>query len=348
MPTGPLTIYNTLSVSDVIYDKAGNSDNWNNTYTAVSPNSGNWNSVYSSVCALSTSWSYDAGTLVQSNSANWDSVFATVSTLSASWEGSADIIPTVTNYLSTNNVLLSSVTVAGKLSATTNLTRAGVNIGYLPASGPANLVTGDIFISNGEFYWRDSASTKRALRADEQVININCTVSGPDALTISKNSSPGGCLTINNTTVYGHSLRINDEVSDTTPFIVSSDGSVGINTPTPNERLTVVGNISSTGSITASASNIPVNVSDLSVNKVFTNADTNKIFHFDTTSGALTASLPGVLTDGFNVAIMNTGTNYLHISSNIQYNAVGDKLIDRYSGAYVYKSNSQIFAVGGV
>ena len=56
-------------------------------------------------------------TNVQSNSANWNGVFATVSTLSASWEESADILPTVTNYLSTNNVLLSSATILNTLSA---------------------------------------------------------------------------------------------------------------------------------------------------------------------------------------------------------------------------------------
>ncbi len=102
------------------------------------------------------------------------------------------------------------------------------------------------------------------------------------------------------------------------------------------------------GTITADQSIIPVTVTNISADKTFTDTDTNKVFHFDTTSSALTAFFPGILTNGFNAAIMNTGTNYLHISSNIQYNAVGDKIIDRYSGAYVYKSNSNIFAVGGV
>jgi len=177
MASGPLTIYNSLSVADIIYDKAGNSSNWN--------------TVYSTVCALS-----------------------------ATWEESAEILPTVTNYLSTNNVLLSSATITD--------------------------------------------------------------------------------------------------------------------------------NISARGTVTASQSIVPVTVTNLNVNRLFTDTDTNKVFHFDTTSGALTASFPGALTDGFNAAIMNTGTNYLYISSNIQYNAVGNKLIDRYSGAYVYKSSSNIFAVGGV
>jgi hypothetical protein len=102
------------------------------------------------------------------------------------------------------------------------------------------------------------------------------------------------------------------------------------------------------GTITADQSIIPVTVTNISINRTFTDTDTNKVFHFDTTSAPLTASFPGTLTDGFNAAIMNTGTNFLYISSNIQYNAVGNKLNDRYSGAYVYKSNSNIFAVGGV
>jgi hypothetical protein len=56
-------------------------------------------------------------TTVNANSANWNSVFATVYTLSASWEESAEILPTVTNYLSTNNILLSSATILDTLSA---------------------------------------------------------------------------------------------------------------------------------------------------------------------------------------------------------------------------------------
>jgi hypothetical protein len=52
-----------------------------------------------------------------SNSRNWDSTYSTVSALSALWEESADIVPTVTNYLSTNNVILSSATILDTLSA---------------------------------------------------------------------------------------------------------------------------------------------------------------------------------------------------------------------------------------
>ena len=46
----------------------------------------------------------------------WRSVWTTVSANSASWEESADILPTVTNYLSTNNVLMLSASIMGSLS----------------------------------------------------------------------------------------------------------------------------------------------------------------------------------------------------------------------------------------
>jgi hypothetical protein len=71
-PNERLTVSGNISSSNVIHDRAGNSNNWN--------------SVYNNVNALSSSW-----------------------------EESADIIPTVTNYLSTNNVLLSSIDVTDRV-----------------------------------------------------------------------------------------------------------------------------------------------------------------------------------------------------------------------------------------
>jgi hypothetical protein len=49
------------------------------------------------------------------NSSLWNSAYTTVQSNSASWEESADILPTVTNYLSTNNVLMSEATITNNL-----------------------------------------------------------------------------------------------------------------------------------------------------------------------------------------------------------------------------------------
>jgi hypothetical protein len=59
-------------------------------------------------------------TPVLNNIQLWDSVYTTVVNNSASWEDSSDILPTTINYLSTNRVTISSVTVLNSLT-TTNL-----------------------------------------------------------------------------------------------------------------------------------------------------------------------------------------------------------------------------------
>ena len=66
-----------------------------------------------------------ASNLYQDLTGNWQSTFITVSSLSALWEETADIIPTVTNYLSTNNVLISALTVTNSFSGINSLTITG-------------------------------------------------------------------------------------------------------------------------------------------------------------------------------------------------------------------------------
>lgn len=77
--------------------------------TLVRANSANWDSVYSTVQTNSaTTWNYQ-GTDLKNLSANWESTYSTVSSLSSGW--------LTTNYLSTNNVLLSGLTVTTTISA---------------------------------------------------------------------------------------------------------------------------------------------------------------------------------------------------------------------------------------
>jgi hypothetical protein len=77
--------------------------------TLVRNNSANWDSVYSTVQTNSaTNWNYQ-GTDLKNLSANWESTYSTVSSLSSGW--------LTTNYLSTNNILLSGLTVTTTISA---------------------------------------------------------------------------------------------------------------------------------------------------------------------------------------------------------------------------------------
>jgi len=90
-----------------------------------------WNSVYTTVSAYSASWGIGTGnvvnlTLIAAASALWNSTYTTVKSLSNSWEESAEIVPTVTNYLSTNNVRILSATITDRLSANMIVSRRGI------------------------------------------------------------------------------------------------------------------------------------------------------------------------------------------------------------------------------
>ena len=133
--------------------------------------------------------------------------------------------------------------------------------------------------------------------------------------------------------------------------IDTQNSRVGIGTQSPGARLTVQGAISSNNLITAQNITVvdnlstSVHITDLTTSKTFLNTDTCRIFHFDTTSQPLCAVFPPNLPDGFNIAVMNTGTNNLVLSAAQLY-SIGTTISTRYGGAFIYKDNNQLFAVG--
>lgn len=94
-----------------------------------------------------------------------------------------------------------------------------------------------------------------------------------------------------------------------------------------------------------SVSSFPLNVEFFTESKTFTDTDTNKVFHFDTTTESLCAIFPDSLSNGFNVALMNVGTNTIVLSSN-SLKAYGNIVTAQYGGAFVYKKDTDFFAVG--
>ena len=79
------------------------------------------------------------------NSNQWNSAFTTIQNTSAFWEESAEIIPTVTNYLSTNNVQISALSVKG------------------PVLSGNNVELSDIF-SNTKYIFNDIISSDKTQR----------------------------------------------------------------------------------------------------------------------------------------------------------------------------------------
>lgn len=112
-PLTELTVNGSISTNSIFYAGNFTSDQFSSTYIST-----------------------------RTASANWDSTYSTVKSLSDFWEESAEILPTVTNYLSTNNVLIKNLTVTTGLSV-----RGGLSADKIFGTFQNNVI--DTFIGNG-------------------------------------------------------------------------------------------------------------------------------------------------------------------------------------------------------
>lgn len=139
-------------------------------------------------------------------------------------------------------------------------------------------------------------------------------------LSITANTS-GNALRVTQTGA-GDVIRVEDEANpDSTPFIVKSDGLVGIGTATPTEKLSVVGDISATGDLIADGIESSLAQAVLS----------ESVFYIDATNpGASTATVKNLGTGGsiLNARLGSTSTADSNDPKWLEY-FEGD-------GAYVY------------
>lgn len=178
-PNEKLTVSGNISSNNLIYALGGSSQDWNSNFTTVCTLSSQWNQssniiptirnylsttnvLVSAISVLSgtnsfqwaetysvvstnsaVTWNYQ-GTDVKNLTAKYESVFNTVQSNSATnWDETTQIIPTVTNYLSTNQVQVSSL-----------ISQNGVyDAGYFwdSSNAPNNNTWTDITYGNGIF-----------------------------------------------------------------------------------------------------------------------------------------------------------------------------------------------------
>jgi hypothetical protein len=276
------------------------------SYTTVKANSANWNSVY---------------TTVNTNSANGGSVYNTVNPLSANWNSV---------YTSTNNT-----------SANWNSVYVTVN----PVSANWNSVYTST--NNTSANWNSVYVTVNPVSANWNSVYTTVNTNSANGGSVYNTVNP---LSANWNSVYTSTNNTSGNWNSVYTEYNSNSGSYVTTTYTDSKFVqltggTINGSLSATGVISASASNINVNIVNVSTDVVFTNDYNNKVVHFDTTTSPLCAVFPSSLNSGFNVAIMNIGTNNLILSA-ANLKSAGTIITTQYGGAFVYKELNNIFAVG--
>ncbi len=191
----------------------GLSSNWQNSYTSLQNLSSNWQNTFTTIGNLSSNWQ-NSYTSLQNLSSNWQTAYTTLSTKA---------------NLSGGNVFFNNQNISGNLSANGNT--------YINA------------LSCGAIVSRSSSSVPLWLYT---TTNNSCKLESASTDAQFQFVTSGGLKSmIGHTSNTVDGFRIyNFGTSREELFIPYATGNLGLGTTNPNEKLTVVGNISATGNFT--------------------------------------------------------------------------------------------------
>ena len=130
-------------------------------------------------------------------------------------------------------------------------------------------------------------------------------------------------------------------------------GNVGIKTATPGEALTVVGNVSSTGTVYANDIHAPCRINALSSSYTITFDDVNTIITINSSS-ATTLSIPAnsavPLPIGTKLDVIQLGTGQITVNGNgydLSSSTGYKKTANQHSVISLYKINANEWILGG-
>jgi hypothetical protein len=129
-----------------------------------------------------------------------------------------------TAFIAADYAAIAGATFTGKVNGTPSATTAAFNIGTVTAA-PTTLVNGDIWITDRLAFRNRFGNTITGL-TNNQTNTITTTSDAAFILGITQGGNGGGLRVVNNGT--GDSFRVEDETPESTPFVISNTGRVGI------------------------------------------------------------------------------------------------------------------------
>ena len=278
-PNVELTVNGSISSNNTIFDRNGNSEEWNSVYTTYNKNSSNYatqNYVQNNFLAL-TGGTVTGDTQFNKNVTIWGVLSATGGTYFA------NTIYSTTSALSVIHVGNGPAVYVGQsgtgdiasfydLDQNIEMLHIGGHDGDYPNVGIKTSTPNVDFTVNGEI--SSSEIIYDASGNSNQWNSVYTSVKDTSAnwnsvyTTYNKNSATYATIEFANNKflplsggIITGDLTVDNilQIGDGNPifdFIITEEGNVGINTETPNEKLTVVGNISCTGFLYGDGSNL--------------------------------------------------------------------------------------------
>lgn len=255
--TDKLTVVGNISCNGFLY---GNGSNLTGIVagdtvatTLVRTNSANWDSVYSSVNAASANWD-TVYSSVSNTSANWDSVYTSVKGTSANWDSAySNFSNNSSNYIKQNGNSFNTRAIVGTIdnndfSINTNNTEkmrifSNGNVAYDDFSNLPGAAGNSTYKVMHYASPTNAGSTMLSMASKFSHTVFFGNLGGSTGGFVIGSEGTDKSISFKQGLTYSDSNTLG---TGTTVMSIAGNGNVGINTTTPNEKLTVVGNISAT------------------------------------------------------------------------------------------------------
>lgn len=277
-------------------------------------------------------------TLVASNSATWGAGGGV--SLSTVTEASAAAVTSANSYTDsavagkaaashTHDVsevtnAVSTTVLAAASAAAISSANSYANNNFVPIAG--GTVTGSLSVLGSLTYIDTAVAVVSAMYID--------TTSSEAALRVTQKGS-------------GDAIRVEDEANpDSTPFIVTSEGKVGVGTASPTENLTVAGTVNADAyKVTSTTINAQTGTSYALVA-----GDNGKVVTLDNAS-AITVAVPAGLGAGFSCSLIQLGAGQVSLSAGVGVTLNSylnyTKIAGQHGGASLISYSANVFNLNG-